>query len=58
MKNWNKSFGVYALFVKDQQIFTVIRQNGAFQHKYDLPGGFLMEEEMLHDALKKAFTGV
>ncbi|WP_088809338.1 MULTISPECIES: hypothetical protein [Listeria] len=53
MGNWNRIFCTYGLYIHEQHILVVMRENGPFKQKYDLPGGSLLEDEMLDDALKR-----
>ncbi|MBC1417625.1 hypothetical protein [Listeria fleischmannii] len=53
MGNWNRTFNIYGLYIHEQHILVVRRKSGPFMHQYDLPGGSVLEDEMLDDALKR-----
>ncbi|WP_099222021.1 hypothetical protein [Listeria costaricensis] len=54
MADWKQQLGVYGVYMEKGKIFSVLRkEEGPFQNKYDLPGGTLLENEMLVDALKR-----
>lgn len=53
MGNWNRTFNIYGLYIHEQHILVVRHKSGPFMHQYDLPGGSVLEDEMLDDALKR-----
>ncbi|WP_239256085.1 hypothetical protein [Listeria ilorinensis] len=54
MADWKQQLGVYGVYIENGKIFSILQKDeGPFQNKYDLPGGSLLENEMLADALKR-----
>ncbi len=45
--------GAYAVIIKDNKIALVMKKNGGYKGKYDLPGGGNEHNETLTDTLKR-----
>ena len=57
MQNENNKihFGVYGIYIKDNNILVIKKGRGPYTGKYDLPGGRVEFGEKVEDTLKREF---
>ncbi|MUV38148.1 8-oxo-dGTP diphosphatase [Lentibacillus sp. JNUCC-1] len=58
---FHRAFGVYGIFVEDEELLVINKNGGPYINRFDLPGGSLEDGETLSEAMKREFleeTGI
>ncbi|MFT5365701.1 MAG: ADP-ribose pyrophosphatase YjhB (NUDIX family) [Candidatus Latescibacterota bacterium] len=52
-EKWNQRVGVYGICVTKEGLLVIDKTQGPYRKRYDLPGGGIEPNELLHDALHR-----
>lgn len=52
---YHRAFGVYGIYVKDEELLVINKNGGPYINRFDLPGGSLEDGETLSEAMKREF---